>query len=58
MIVVKRQVRGQKMPVSHWCVVVNGTRPGEWYVRYRRIVTEGMTLNQDLVWEIEYTATV
>ena len=42
MIVVKRQVRGQKMPVRHWCVVVNGTRLGEWHARYRRIVTDGM----------------
>ena len=44
MIVVKEQVRGQKMPVSHWCVVVNGTRLGEWHARYRRIVTEGIVL--------------
>ena len=42
MIVVKEQVRGQKMPTSHWCVVVNGTRLQEWHARYRRIVTDGM----------------
>ena len=44
MIVVKLQVRGQKMPVSHWCVVINGTRLQEWHARYRRIGTEGMAL--------------
>ena len=42
------------MPVSHWCVVINGTRLQEWHGTGLRIVTEGMALTDDLVWEIAY----
>ena len=58
MIVVKLQVRGQKMPVSHWCVVINGTRLQEWHARYRRIVTEGMALTMTSYGRLNSTATV